>query len=616
MPIETENDADLKFRAGSFNEACTMYSTAILGLDDSQNKKKIELLQKLGDSLQGAGRNQESICIFDQLLKTQTESDCREADKIVTHLRLAKAHYLCDQGQEAEVEFKTAYKLAKSQLPPKHLLHKTVAGCYADWLGKTGGDANLLSQLRREVKEADEASQEPKTGQGVLVSRGGPGIKIQDREPNSKGANDSSFAVDILSEEIESVHDEINLPPSDIQLNFEPSATIAHASVSNPTSRATLPLSTVRDDSESPEGRSWSDLPIRNQNAMRGSARSYFKDGTLSTVELDKVMLEERSWQRHLIKLVPLAICAVVFGFFVTSAVYEPSSKELPAIFQALVGKTFATTDDSLSLFASPAGFTLRGNGLKKTVRPMVWKGSFSDELRLLKGEYNKCIWITATASGLQDQSGLKFWDETSQESKIVNSMRIIAAGAQSFYQNNRRYPLPAEAKSLFTYRNPCTNAIEPVQAYSTISYFANAATRNEKLEVHINQGELFEKETSPKPGTIALLSIINKPNGMIELPNQRVECAVAYLHAFDSEGQLINYPTTGKTLILSLFKGVTEHSEDKTIVERYAKASICLSQGSPPSSGGVFLKYIGCILLVVALAVYLLRVRQTAGVD
>ena len=600
-----------------------MYSEALQGIDQSQSKKKIELLQKLGDSQQGAGRFKESLATYELLLKAQLEGDCREVEKIVTYLRLAKAHYSCDQQQEAEITFKTVYKLSKSLLPPKHVLQRSVAGCYADWLAKTGGDKNLMASLRAEVKAAEETgpeTTEPASTQGVLISRA-PSIKHPSASaPNSPDV--SAKAAELLSQEIESELKGVDFPSeieSPIQvtgLSAEAIGKSAQAKETDTASRAIVPLSAVKSDAEGSLGSAWSNLPLRPQNAMRGSARSYFKDGTQSTAEIDKLMLEERSWPKRLVTLIPVVICAAVFGLIVTSAVNEPNSKELPPVFQALVGKTFATTDNTLSLFASSAGFTIRGDGLKKTVKPMIWKGSFSDEMRLIRGEYNKCIWITPVATGLQDQTGLLFLDETSEESKTVRAMSIIAAGAQSYFQNNGRYPVPAEAKTLFTYRNPNSNAVEPVQAFSAISYNANAGTRNEKLEVHLQRGELFEKESSPKPGSVSMLSIINKPNGMIELPNQRVQCQIAYLHAFDRKGELINCPISGNTLVLSLRQGITDRPQDKSIIERYSNAVIGVAQGSLPSSGAVLLKYIGCILLVIALAIYLFMVKRAAGVD
>lgn len=616
MAIETQSEADIKFQAGNYNEACTIYGEELLALDASQSKRRIELLQKLGDSLQGAGRNLESVCIFEQLLKCQVDNECKETDKIITYLRLGKAHYLCEQQREAEIEFKTAYKLAKSLLPPTHVLQGKVAGCYADWLQKTAGDASLLANLKNELKSADAVSGtaiETTTTQGVLVSRSEAPKRRKTSAPTSQDL-DMKVAADLLSNEIEIDLKNRNVPVTDLQPDFGVGGSTANFSQPASGSRASVPLSASKGDSDQNSLRDWSNLPIRSETSMRGSSRSYFKDGTHSTAEIDKLMLEQNSWTKRLGKSLPIVIGAALFGLVVTSAVNEPSSKELPTVFLALVGKTFATTDNTLSLTASNAGFIMRGHGLKKLIKPIIWKGSFSDEIRLLKGEYNKCIWLTPISTGLQDQTGLKFWDETSEESKTIKAMGVIAAGAQSFYQNNGRYPLPAEAKSLFTYRNPCTNVIEPVQAYSAISYHPNAATRNERLEVHIQRGELFEKESTPKAGTVAMLSIINKPNGLIELPNQRVECQVAYLHAFDRNGQLINCPTSDKTLLISLFKGVTDRFEDTSIVERYSNATLCVSPGSAPSSGAIFLKYVGCFLLIVALALYLLRIRQTAG--
>lgn len=584
MLSETETDAELEYRAGNFGEACELYGKMLLQLDSSAKLERIELLKKLGASQQRAALYQESLNTYETLLELQDQNGIRDAEKIVTYLKLAKAHDQCSQQPQAEIEFRIAHKLATSLLPLQHVIRKSVIASYATWLIKTDGDKSVLRNLKQEMKEAlgsenGEADKEvtlaPST-QGVLVGR-------------------SEYAKPTAEHDLEK---------DGLDCEFRRSA-------ENTGSHASIPLSANKTSNDNNTGRDWSDLPIHTQPSMRGTARSYFK--TQSSTELDKAIKDENSWTRRLIRFAPIAICAFVFALFVTSLVNEPSSKELPPFVQALVGKTFATTDGSMSITVGKDGLMLTGTGLKKKIRPVVWKGSFSDELRLIKGEYANYLWLTPIEHGLQDTTGLKFWDENSEETKTTRVMNIVAAGAQSFYQNNHRYPIASEAKNLFSYHNPCTNKIEAVRTYSFNTYSLDSKIKDKKLDVRMMRGESFEQEMSPEPGTVAMLSVINKPHGRVELPNQPIECQYAYLHAYDRNGQMILCPTTEVPLVLSLEKGVTQRPEDKTVTGRFSNASLAIAQGSPPSSALVLLKYIGCALLVLALAGYLVWIRVSS---
>lgn len=628
MVTEAETDADLEFRAGNFDEACQKYGKLLMMLNSNAKSERIELLKKLGASQQRASQYKESLATYEALLELQDQNGSHDADKIITYLKLAKAHDNCDQQGEAEIEFKIAHKLATSLLPLHHAIRKSVIGNYATWLIKTGGDKNALQHLKREMKEAlgaappeseAEGTHTPST-QAVLVSRDASKRPLRTshaelNQPQQSFAPEApeESAADLLSNELETgeyarFDASTSASPQDsaaveeeIDKEFRTADHVSNA-------RSSLPLSANKTGNENNSGRDWSDLAIHPQNALRGSARSYFK--TQSTAELDKAIKDDRSWTRRLTRLAPLAICAVVFGCFVTSLVNEPSSKELPAFVQSLVGKAFSTIDSSVIISVERDGLTLMGSGLKGKVRPRIWKGSFSDELRLLKGEYQNCLWLTPFEDGLQDPTGIKFLDEHSPETSTVRAMNKVAAEAQAFYQNNHRYPIAREVKTLYSYRNPCTNKVEPVSAYSVDTYSLDSKIKDKKLDARMLRGDSFGQETTPEPGTVAMLSVINKPYGRIELPNQPVQCQFAYLHAYNRKGELIICPTTNEPLVVSLASGITQRPEDKSTAKRFATATLGIAQSTPPNATIILLKYISCALLVIALIGYLVWVK------
>lgn len=640
MLSEVETDADLEFKAGNFDEACQMYGKLLSQLDTSASAQRIEILKKLGASQQRATLYKESLVTYETLLKLQDESGSRDADKIVSYLKLAKAHDQCEQQAQAEVEFKIAHKLATSLLPQHHVIRKSVIGNYAAWLIKTNGDKSTLLGLKQEMREAlgtgktesDAQDNKQPSTQAVLVSR------INRASPRRTGSHQppkvqqsiqsrQSFApdaspADMLSNELETGNqgsaDEDFSPPKQEtgRDNQDGVASGLHKLGPDPraSARATLPLAPNKSTNENNTGVDWSDFPVHTQSSTTGIARTYFK--TQATAELDKTIEEENSWKTRLIRLSPIAAIAVVFGLFITSLVNEPSNNEYPPYVQALVGKTYATIDGSVSLGISRNGFALTGSGLKNNAHPVIWRGSFSDEMRLLKGEYNNCEWLTPIEHGLQDTSGLKLWDDASPEINTARAMGSVAAGAQSFYQNNHRYPIANEAKTLFSYRNPVTNKLEPVKTYSFNTYSPDTKIKDKKLDDRMLRGESFEQETSPEPGTVAMLSVINKPNGRVELPNAPIESQFAYLHAYDSKGEMIMCPNSNKPLVLALERGKTKRAEDKTIADRFANVRLAIAQNGPPSSGLILCKYIGCAFLVLALVAYLVWIKVSTLKD
>ncbi len=610
MVLHNDTSADSEFRARRFIEEIERYSKELLNVDSLSASEKVELLHKLGASQQKAGRFQDAAETLEQLLEAQDEAGSSQADKVITYLSLAQTHDMCEMQRDAEVEFKIAYKLAKAIQPKNESLQCNAIDSYINWLVKTGGDKNLTAILRKELKSLQNGTENvTPSNQGVLISRG------ERAAPRFAPQED---AVDQLSNEIESTHEGIDKLSQDFRPDAAPDGTPRinadhNLSDIDTGSRSILPLSANRANEDSLAA-NWSDLPIRSQPSMKGSARSYFKEAPNLASGIDKTVEEERSWPRQLMMIVPLVIVAVVFGLFVNSVVNEPKSKEVPHFYKMLMGKRFATADGSLTLAANAKGITIAGPGVEKTVKPLIYTGSVSDELKLLRGTYGNAVWISDMEDGLQDSRGLKLWDENSAQSQIVHTMNNIAAGAQSFYQNMHRYPLSAEAKNLFSYRNPITKAVEPVQCYSATTYCQVAGTRDRRLETAVYRGDNFEKETSPTPGAISFLSVINKSNGMVELPNQPVECQVAYIHAFDSEGKLIKCPLSEKPLILALIKGKTERVENKDVAAHYAAGSIAISQGSPPVAAAVLFKYFGCAILVIGLIAYLIYVKITAS--
>ncbi len=553
ITTRTQTSADLKFLNGSFIEASALYAEALLHLDGASSDVEMAgLLTKLGGSQYAAGLFQEALGTYKRLLELQDQCGLSEREKISTYLKLAQIHDLTGGQQQAESEFRTAYEMAELHLPPQHWLWRSVIGSYAGWLTKSGLNPRLLAKLQHEV--ATPAKFEVSSG-----------LEDQPTMPNDQNA----------------VCIQASRPASDIDLQ-----------------RNSEMLSGV--------------LPSRHDVAMRKSMRSFFNDETAYQGESThrEPDTEDKEVQKHLSRLMPVALVALVLivaVVVITLASARPGATEFPSFYREFSEKTFITSDGSLSFRTGSGGLALTSKGISRKVKPVFWKGTFRDEMSLLRGDFRNYVWLYPSARGLQDQTSIEFFPETEIEGRTIRLMHNIAVRAQSFYVSHGRYPLPHEIQSMFLYRNPGNQNIEQLPVYSMYSYYKNAATRSKGLEGNFESGQNFNEESVGKPGSVAVLCVINKQHALVEVPDSPVESQIMYLHSFDRNGQLIRCPGSDKTLLLTLVSGKTTQTEVKNILGKYSDATIIMSAKQPPDVAAVFFKYFAWLISLAGISGYLL---------
>ncbi len=564
MSAKTHTSADLKFLNGDFIEASALYAQALLDLDGASNDAEMaSLLQKLGDSQYAARFYQEALGTYNRLLQLQDQCGRSEREKISTHLKLAQTYDLSGEQQESEIQYKTAYEMAALHLPPQHFLWRAVIDSYAGWLKKSGRNPELLTKLLQEIDTPSKFE-----------------ISTALADPQAQPKDQTAMSIEAPS-----------ASKFELQRSFAKLA---------------------------------DDLPITHDVAMRKSMRSFFNDGNeynhtgneYSHIdagarhrEWKTALSENEELQKHLSKVMPQVLAvfvAIVVTVAITLAASKPSTSEFPSFYRALSGKTFITSDGALSVTAGSDGLTVTGKDIRKSIKPVFWKGSFRDEISLLRGDWRQYVWLYPSAYGLQDQAGTEFYPQTESEGKTIRLMHYIAARAQSFYSATGRYPIPTEIRSMFSYRNSGNENIEQLSVYTMYSYYKNADRRSKRLESSFESGQYFNDESAGKPCSVAVLCVINKQHGLVEIPDSPVESQLLYLHCFDRSGQLIKCPGSDKTLLLSLVAGKTEKTEDKNILDKYSHATFCMSEKKPPVVDSVLFKYFAWLTSLAGITVYL----------
>lgn len=175
---EQLSEADRQFREGHFELADELYTKLLVELENNSEAKDAAIsstVLKIAESRYAAGAYEKARLAYEQLLELQDERrDTASKDRIFTFVKAARNYEKCDDQTNAQAKYEQAFELAKTVLPVKHFLRRTVFECYAQWLRTQKSNPLVLSILESELgtppappaKEA-EAPREPenKTGE-------------------------------------------------------------------------------------------------------------------------------------------------------------------------------------------------------------------------------------------------------------------------------------------------------------------------------------------------------------------------------------------------------------------------------------------------------------------
>ncbi|MBI2810559.1 MAG: tetratricopeptide repeat protein [Candidatus Melainabacteria bacterium] len=167
------SEADSQFREGHFVLADELYTKLLADieeLEDFENADIGSLVLKIAESRYAAGAYDKAKLAYEQLLTLQDKKhDTSSKDRIFTLVKVARNYEKCDDQTHAQTRYEQAYELAKTVLPVKHFLRRTVFECYAQWLRTQKSNPLVLSILESELgtsptpvaRESEPAPVEP-----------------------------------------------------------------------------------------------------------------------------------------------------------------------------------------------------------------------------------------------------------------------------------------------------------------------------------------------------------------------------------------------------------------------------------------------------------------------
>ncbi|HEY9677328.1 MAG TPA: tetratricopeptide repeat protein [Drouetiella sp.] len=153
--IDRLSSADTQFRDGNFLAAVSLYTGILSDISkhtDVERGDVASVVLKVAECSYAAGDFESARLAYEKLLKLQDDSaQTSNKDRVFTLVKAAKNYEKLDDKANAQKRYEQAYELAKSALPAKHFLRRTVFECYAQWLRAEKADALTLSILESEL---------------------------------------------------------------------------------------------------------------------------------------------------------------------------------------------------------------------------------------------------------------------------------------------------------------------------------------------------------------------------------------------------------------------------------------------------------------------------------
>jgi tetratricopeptide (TPR) repeat protein len=368
--------------------------------------------------------------------------------------------------------------------------------------------------------------------------------------------------------------------------------------------------------------------------AMRGSDRSYFGreeekikgPKSESPVDLlDRVLSNFINLQQVLKFGVPTAVllgcvCFVVHTILNSKPEYFVDA---PKFVRPLINQVFATADGALSIAVKPASLEITGKKLRRKPNVYFWRGTTNDEFRLMQGTFKNSIWLSPSPDGLVSDKGQVFYSPNAPEKKVLEIMASIKNYALNYCAAAGHYPNP-EGVQPKTYINPVSQKYQDLNVYSMIVGKQRPADADKRLSLDLERGQLFNNETSGKPGTVSVFCVrvgdtttqsIIPDLTQSGMPDQTYTESL-YIHGFDRNGALIKVGVKQKPVLIELSPTGAKTSETGLEELPYQNCDICLSQTGVPNAAEIWLKYFAFALAVMGVIGFLIWTRQAGPTD
>lgn len=383
------------------------------------------------------------------------------------------------------------------------------------------------------------------------------------------------------------------------------------------------------EDADETKERANSGLALKGSSgvAMRHSDRSYFgqeeereaKAAKFSLMDfIEKYVPSTGILRKVLQVIVPLGVVIAGVWFAVVSNSNSKPEKlaNAPKFMTPFLRKNFGTADGAITLIFKPNELELRGKKLKRQPKVYFWQGTTNDELRLLQGTLNNCVWLRPSQEGLTTSDGQIFYSENAPETKVCEVMSTIKNNAMGFFTATGTYPNP-EGIQPDRYVNPVTNRYFPVNTCSMIVGKERPQDAETRLDLDLENGQMFNNEPPAKPGAVSVFCVqMGDPNHVPGMPSasgvpEVLTTKSMYIHGFDRKGELLRTGADQKILLIELKPSGPKNTITGDETVKFQNSDICFSDGELPSQPAIAFKYGLIALLILSIVGFFIWLQQ-----
>lgn len=376
----------------------------------------------------------------------------------------------------------------------------------------------------------------------------------------------------------------------------------------------------TEDESDEKKERTNSGLTLKGSSgvAMRHSERSYFgqeeergaKAAKFSLMDfIEKYVPSTGVLRKVLHIIVPFGVVVAGVWFAVVSNSNSKPEKlaSAPKYMAPFLGKTFGTADGATMLLFKPNELEIRSKKLKRQPKIYFWQGTTNDELRLLQGTLNNCIWMKPSPEGLTTSDGQIFYSANAPETKVREVMNTLKTNALGFFAASGTYPNP-ESVQPDRYVNPVTQRYDPVNTCSMIVGKERPKDAETRLDLDLENGQMFNNEPPAKPGAVSVFCVqLGDPNHIPGMPSapgvpEILTTQSMYIHGFDRKGELLRTGADQKILLIELKPTGPKNTVTAEDTPKFQTADICFFADETPSQPAIAFKYelIGLMILFI----------------
>lgn len=271
-----------------------------------------------------------------------------------------------------------------------------------------------------------------------------------------------------------------------------------------------------------------------------------------------------------------------------------------------LTGHHFSAADEKSGLEFFDNHIVFDNKGQVPTVAlSHIWVGDWTDELKLLSGQFDNAHtrWMQVSGDTITINEKSKLYAQGSPEQITARQMRRMRNAAAAYYNKQRSYP---ETSSVLSDDLLDLNPVSKVYETPVIGNLVGAAlicgSGQTPFENELMKGRNFLLKQEPKACQTICLEVKSEPVLGADMNAYGWRTSAFFIQGYDRNGQPLKSSDGSGTLIYALKNGrdVSSNltSASESIFKHGEIYTVCVTSGNLPDINGIKFRYYGALLL------------------